>query len=88
MTTGDGRLNGYLEGTRADRGRNLTGVGGVVTEYTGISIDRCYFDWEAMLMPGCELPTKMPLANVRTISEAPGEIGGGFFVKRLRFSLS
>lgn len=30
----------------------------------------------AMFMPGCELPTKTPLANVRAIAEALAEIGG------------
>lgn len=30
----------------------------------------------AMFMPGCELPTKTPLANVRAIAEALEEIGG------------
>lgn len=74
--TGKERLDGYLKGERVDRRPNLTIVGSVVTQYTGISVDRYCLDWRAMAESAVQAAADLRLDYIQIASDLAREAEG------------
>lgn len=78
------RLDGYLAGKAVDRRPNLTIVGSVVTQYTGISVDRYCLDWKAMAESAAKAAVDLRLDYIQIASDLAREAEG--FGSVLEFS--
>lgn len=73
---GKERLDAYLAGKKADRRPNLTIVGSVVTQYTGIDIERYSKDYKAMTESAVQAAIDLKLDFIQIASDLVREAEG------------
>lgn len=77
------RLKGYVAGTPVDRRPNLTIVGSVVTQYTGIDLVTYCKDWRAMTESAVACARDLKLDYIQIASDLVREAEG--FGSRIQF---
>lgn len=82
------RLDGYISGSPVDRRPNLTVIGSVVTQYTGIDIERYSKDWRAMTESAAKAAEDLKLDFIQIASDLVREAEGlgseiSFFAEKL-----
>ena len=73
---GKERLDAYLAGKKVDRRPNLTIVGSVVTQYTGIDIERYSKDYKAMTESAVQAAIDLKLDFIQIASDLVREAEG------------
>lgn len=76
MMTSKERLDTYLAGGRVDRRPNLTIVGSVVTQYSGITVDKYCLDHKAMAESAAKAATDLHLDYIQIASDLVREAEG------------
>lgn len=84
MMTSKERLDTYLAGGQVDRRPNLTIVGSVVTQYTGITVDQYCLDYKAMTESAVKAAEDLRLDYIQIASDLAREAEG--FGSVLEFS--